>query len=143
MEANKNIQFKVSELQEGAVQERVDAEVKKIMSNILDMNTEFKAKRKLTIDITFESDETRKVIATTALVKSKLAPAASVATTMLVGRDYENGGVIQAAELKSGIPGQTYFDPEDNKLKHDTGEEIKEPGVTNIIDYNLKNKKSN
>lgn len=139
---SKNIKFNISELQEGAVQEKVNAEVSRIMANILDMNTEFKIKRKLTIDVTFESDENRKVITTTAQVKSKLAPAASVATTMLVGRDYDTG-TVQAAELKSGTPGQTYFDPEDNKLKEDTGEEIKEPGVTNIIDYNQKNQKSN
>lgn len=142
---SKEINFKISELQGGAVQERVDAEVKSIMSNILDMNTGFKIKRKLTIDITFEADESRQVIATNAQVKSKLAPAASVATTILTGRDYETG-IIQAAELKSAVPGQTFFDPSDNKLKTDTGEEIeevKDPTVTNIIDYNQKNQKTN
>lgn len=142
MKDNQNIRFNVSELQEGAVQERVDAEVKRIMANILDVNTAFKVKRKLTIDITFESDESRQVIATSAQVKSKLAPAESVATTILAGRDYDTG-IIQAAELKSAVPGQTYFDPNDNKLKTDTGEEIKDPSVTNIIDYNQKNLKSN
>lgn len=139
---SKNIKFNISDLQEGGVQERIDAEVKQIMVNILDLNTDFKTKRKLTIDITFESDENRKVVNTTAQVKSKLAPGASVATTMLVGRDFDSG-IVQAAELKSGTPGQTYFDPGDSKLKDDTGEEIKEPGVTNIIDYNQKNQKSN
>lgn len=142
MEKNKYIHFNISELQEGAVQEKVDAEVKKIMGNILDMNTEFKIKRKLTIDIMFESDESRKVISASTQVKSKLAPSTSVATTILAGRDYDTG-IIQAAELKSAVPGQTFFDPVDNKLKTDTGEEIEEPGVTNIIDYNQKNQKLN
>lgn len=121
--SKKDISFNISELQEGAVQEKVDREVKRIVENIIDPNTEFKPKRKLTIDITFESDESRQVINTTAEVKTKLAPPVPVATTLLAGRN-QNTGFIQAAELKSSIPGQTFFDPNDSRLKTDTGEEI-------------------
>lgn len=142
MSKNKNIEFNVSELQEGAVQERINAEVSRVMANILDMNTDFKKKRKLTIDVTFESDEHRKVVTTTTQVKSTLVPAVSVATTMLVDRDYKTG-LVHAAELKSGTPGQTYFDPKDSKLKEDTGEEIKDPDAEKFIDFNQMNKKSN
>lgn len=47
------------------------------------------------------------------------------------------------AELKSGVPGQTYFDPEDSTQKTDIGEPIDdvEPEVSqtdNVID--LQNK---
>lgn len=143
MNINKHdIDFTISELQEGAVQEKVNKEVKNIVENILDLNTEFKIKRKLTIDITFASDESRQVITTTAQVKSKLAPAASISTTLLAGRNQDTGKV-QAAELKSSAPGQVFFDPTDNQLKTDTGELIEKEEATNIIDYNMLNKKTN
>ena len=34
-----NIDFNISELAEGAVQEKIDQEVRKIVANILDVNT--------------------------------------------------------------------------------------------------------
>ena len=42
-----NIDFNISELAEGAVQEKIDQEVRKIVANILDVNTAFKPSRKV------------------------------------------------------------------------------------------------
>ncbi|MCU6361283.1 hypothetical protein, partial [Enterobacter quasiroggenkampii] len=55
----------------------------------------------------------------------------------IVGRD--DAGKIHANELKSGIPGQTYFD-DNGDMRTDTGELIEnvEQQNTNIIDYNKK-----
>lgn len=59
---------------------------------------------------------------------------------MLVGRNVDTG-MIEANELKSGIPGQTYID-NNGVLKDDTGNPIdkeQQPETSNVID--LQNKK--
>ena len=57
-----NIDLNISELAEGAVQEKIDQEVRKIVANILDVNTAFKPSRKLIVEVEFSSDSTRQVI---------------------------------------------------------------------------------
>ena len=99
-----NIDFNISELAEGAVQEKIDQEVRKIVANILDVNTAFKPSRKLIVEVEFSSDSTRQVIETNVTVKSKIQPSDSVSTLMMAGRN--DAGYIQAAELKSSAPGQ-------------------------------------
>ena len=83
------------------------------------------------------TDDERTVVNTGIEVKSTLAPQKGVATTVIVGRD--DNGKIHANELKSGIPGQTYFD-DNGDMRTDTGELIEkiEKQSTNIIDYNKK-----
>jgi hypothetical protein len=129
-----NIDFNISELADGAVQEKIDKEVRKIVQNILDVNTNFKPSRKLIIDVEFSSDSTRQVIETNVTVKSKIQPQESVSTLMMAGRD--DAGYIQAAELKSSAPGQTYFDPADSTLKTDTGTPIDDIEDGGVIDFN-------
>jgi hypothetical protein len=129
-----NIDFNISELADGAVQEKIDKEVRKIVQNILDVNTNFKPSRKLIIDVEFSSDSTRQVIETNVTVKSKIQPQESVSTLMMAGRD--DAGYIQAAELKSSAPGQTYFDPSDSTLKTDTGIPVDEIEDGGVIDFN-------
>ncbi|MFS8177540.1 hypothetical protein RM023_09155 [Limosilactobacillus reuteri] len=57
-------------------------------------------------------------------VKTTLAPEVGVPTTMLLGRDIN--GKVHVNELKSGVKGQTYIDPDDGKAKMDTGEPVEE-----------------
>jgi|SRR5690625_828254 len=134
----KYIDFNIAELQEGAVQEKIEKEVERIMSNILDLDTDATKKRKLTITIDFTPDENRQVIGIDAQVKSTLAPQVSVGTTMLAGRNMDTG-FIEARELNSGTPGQTFID-DSGDLKTDVGDPIDDEG--NIIDFN-KNRQSN
>ena len=129
-----NIDFNISELAEGAVQEKIDQEVRKIVANILDVNTAFKPSRKLIIDVEFSSDSTRQVIETNVTVKSKLQPSESVSALMMAGRD--DSGYIHAAELKSSEPGQMYFDANDSTLKTDVGVPVEEIEDGGIIDFN-------
>lgn len=128
----KYIDFNIAELQEGAIQEKIEKEVELIMSNILDLDTDATKKRKLTITIDFTPDENRQVISLDAQVKSTLAPQVSVATTMLAGRNMDTG-FIEAKELNSGTPGQTYI-ADNGNLKTDVGDTIDDDG--NIIDFN-------
>ncbi|WP_334328421.1 replication terminator protein [Companilactobacillus sp. HBUAS59699] len=145
----KVINFNLSEIAEGGLQEKFTKELKKLSENILDPNTDAKAKRKITIGLTYKPNDNRDAVDVMVEVKSNLAPQVGLSTTMLVGRD-ENTGMIAANELKSGAPGQTYFDPLDSTLKSDTGEPVdeiekdsstdKEPQSEKVID--LQNKKA-
>ena len=94
---------------DGALLDRVNNDLQKIMENIYDPNTDAKKARKLNITITLSPDKNREVIATDIATKITLASASSVSTTMLVGKDVGTGKVV-GRELASGAKGQTYFD---------------------------------
>ena len=131
--------FDLSKIADGGAQEKFNSELKKVADNILDMNTEAKTKRKVTLELTFIPNDKRDVITVAVNTKTKLAPRVGVSTSMMLGRDV-NTGMMGLAELKSGVPGQTYFDPEDSTQKTDTGEPVAEVEVqeTNVIDLQHK-----
>ncbi|WOK48384.1 hypothetical protein RIM73_04790 [Streptococcus equi subsp. equi] len=138
----KTIKLDLSAIGEGGLQEKVDKELEKVFDNILDPNTDIKTKRKLTITLTMAPDETREVVSTSMEVKSTLAPQTGVATTVLVG---QKDGKVYANELKSKIPGQTYFD-EEATLRTDIGQPIDdlERGINeDVIDFNKQKKVGN
>lgn len=140
MNIQNSINVSLSDIADGEVQEQFTAEMKKVAQNILDVNTKAKAKRKVAIELTLEPNDQRDAVDVTINIKSKLAPQIGVGTTMLVGRNVDTG-MIEANELKSGIPGQTYID-NDGVLKDDTGNPIdkeQQPETSNVID--LQNKK--
>lgn len=115
--------FDLSKIADGGAQEKFTTELQKVADNILDLNTESKTKRKVTIDLTFIPNDKRDAVDVAVDVKSKLAPQVGVTTTMLLGQNIDTG-MVAVAELKSGVPGQTYFDTEDETIKTDTGEPI-------------------
>ena len=138
---NGGIGLDLSHIAEGGLQEKLDNELEKVFDNILDLNTDAKAKRKITITLTMSSNEERTVVDTVMDVKAKLAPQNAVATTILVGRDFDTGHV-HANELKSTVPGQMYFD-ENGEILTDIGQpvaEIEQQQATkpDIIDFNKK-----
>ncbi|WP_436801860.1 hypothetical protein [Streptococcus dysgalactiae] len=136
----KLIGLDLSHIAEGGLQEKLDSELEQVFDNILDLNTEAKTKRKITITLTMSSNEERTVVDTIMEVKSKLAPQNGVATTILVGRDYDTGQV-HANELKSTVPGQMYFD-ENGEILTDIGQPVEEieqqQTKQDVIDFNKK-----
>ena len=88
----------------GAIEEKVDYEVSRVIDNILDLNTKPDAKRKITITLTFAPDAERKHIAIQAEAKSTLCPTAAVATSMMITSD--GNGEMVVAEMVPQIPGQ-------------------------------------
>ena len=136
----KLIGLDLTHIADGGLQEKLDNELEKVFDNILDLNTEAKAKRKITIELIMSSNEERTVVDTTMTVKSKLAPQNGVATTILVGRDYDTGQV-HANELKSTVPGQMYFD-ENGEILTDIGQPVEEieqqQTKQDVIDFNKK-----
>lgn len=107
--AQKRIDLPLSALANGAIQEKLDAELVKVFENIHDPNTKAEDKRVVTIKLEFVPDENRQTVKVNSNISIKLANIKDVSMTILTGKDITNGK-IEAKELKSNTPGQTYFD---------------------------------
>lgn len=105
----------------GAIEEKVDYEVSRVIDNILDPNTKPDAKRKITITLELTPDSERKHISISASAKSTLCPAAPVSTAMCITTD--GNGELVVAEMVPHIPGQIDMD----------GEEQEEPKLLRFV----------
>ena len=119
---DKRIDLPLSDLANGAIQEKLDYELNKVFNNIHDLNTKAQDKRGITIKLEFKPDKNRQTVSVDSSFATKLANIEGVSTIVLTGKDLASGNV-EAKELKSSIPGQTYFDNE-GTLNTDTGEPI-------------------
>ena len=90
----------ILQIARGAIQERADYEMSRLLANILDANTSATAKRKLTITLELKPDDTRQNIAVSCTAKSTLAATNPVTTSLYVA-DEEN-----VVEMVPQIPGQ-------------------------------------
>lgn len=102
-------------LADGALAEKVNIALKEVLSNIADSNTEWKIKRKLTVDITFVAQEDRELALLDIQTKTKLAPPKSVGTKIVIGTDGKGG--ILASEFGKQISGQSTM-----RVDQETGE---------------------
>lgn len=118
----KRIDLPLSDLANGAIQEKLDYELKKVFDNIHDLNTKAQDKRTVTIKLDFIPDENRQTVIVESNFTTKLANVKGVSTTVLTGRDLTSGNV-EAKELKSNAPGQTYFD-DDLTHRTDVGDAV-------------------
>lgn len=98
----------ILQMAKGAIQERVDYEVAKVIDNILDANTDPKTKRKITLIIELKPDENRQFISLSASAKSTLAPVVPIGTTLGIAAD--NNGEMVIVETVPQIPGQMNMD---------------------------------
>lgn len=107
----------VLELARGAIQEQINGEMEKVMSNILDPNTDPKAARKLTITLTMKPNENnREIVNFSAQAKSTLVPIKPITTSIFVEADHN--GRPKAAELTRSDPNQTaIFEDEPKVIK--------------------------
>lgn len=90
----------------GAIEERVNYEMSKVLDNILDINAEAKKKRKMTVTLEFVPDAERRTIQVTAGVKSTLVPTDPVLTSLYVSSNPSNGE-MEVYEMVPQIPGQS------------------------------------
>jgi len=98
-------QVSLTRLAKGAIEERIDLEVSKIIDNIQDPNTRADKKRTLTITIDFIPNAERNHVTLNTVVKSKLESTNSIQTALAVGFDKVTGEQM-AVELVPNIPGQ-------------------------------------
>ena len=94
----------ILQMARGAIMERADYEVSRIMQNILDPNTSATAVRKVTLTLSFKPDDTRQNIALSCTAKPTLA-ATNPIVTMLYASDEET-----VTEVLPQIPGQFSMD---------------------------------
>lgn len=93
----------------GAIEERVNYGMGGVMDNILDINTEAKKKRRLTVTLDFLPDAERRTIQVTATVKSSLVPTDPVLTSLYVASNPADGE-MEVYEMVPQIPGQQAID---------------------------------
>lgn len=105
----------------GAMSERFNQELQKVLDNIVDPNTDPKKARKVTLTVTISSNDNRELASVSVKADSKLCPAKNIETQLLM--DYDSNGKVTGAELKSGARGQTFIDPEGD-VSDDKGNKI-------------------
>ena len=97
----------ILEMARGAIIERADYEMGRIMQNILDPNTKPTEKRKLTLVIEFAPDDDRAMIGVSVTAKSSLAATTAIKTAIYASTGAF--GEFNAVEMTPQIPGQTSF----------------------------------
>ena len=81
---------KILEMARGALMERADYELTRIVENIMDINTPATKPRKLTVTIDLRPDETRQMVVISATAKSTLVATTPIQSTFWMESD-ENG----------------------------------------------------
>lgn len=107
----------LEEFADGALAEKVNMALREVLANITDPNTDWKIKRKLTLDITFSAGEDRELAMLDIVAKTKLAPAKPLSSKIVIGTDGKGG--ILASEYKKQVPGQSVM-----RVDQETGEVI-------------------
>ena len=103
-----SIKNSILDMATGAIKERVDYDVAKVIDNILDLNTKAQAKRKITLTIEFAPDEDRKKIAISVTSKATLCPTNPVSTALAFVLN--RNGEAQLVEMVPQVPGQMALD---------------------------------
>ncbi len=93
----------------GALQEKFDDAMEKVLVNMTDPNTPWKIKRKIVVEVSFEQNEDRDDSTVNVSVVPKLAPVKPVSTRMAIGKDLATGEVF-AEEYSSQCRGQMTLD---------------------------------
>lgn len=121
----------------GAVSEKFNNEMQRVLDNIADPNTDFKKARKVTLTVTIKPNAKRNLADIKVEAKSTIAPPQPIGTEMLIGIGTD--GEVTGKELMSGVEGQSYFDDK-GAVRNDVGEEIKEekPKVSDSKVVNFK-----
>ena len=114
-----NAQKSILQMARGAILERADYEMARIIENIMDANTAPAAKRKLTLTLEFKPDAERQVIQVSCAAKSTLAPTNPVVTSLYAA---DGANVV---EMAPQVPGQVDI----------TGGEQEAPAVLKVVNF--------
>lgn len=69
---------------DGALAEKVNMALREVLQNITDPNTDYKVKRKLTVDMTLTTGEDRELTEVNIVAKTKLAPSKALSAKLLL-----------------------------------------------------------
>ena len=81
---NPEMQKSILQMARGAIMERADYEMSRLLANILDPNTSATAKRKLTLTLELKPDDDRQTITVSCTAKPTLAATNPVVTSLYV-----------------------------------------------------------
>lgn len=115
---------------DGALAEKVNMALRQVLDNIMDPNTDWKLKRKLTIDMTLITGEDRELTEVNIVAKTKLAPSKALSAKIIIGTDGK-GGVL-ASEYKKQLPGQSVMRVDESTGEVLTTAEEKESDVIDL-----------
>ncbi len=127
----------------GALQEKVNEAMNRVLENMQDPNTPWKVKRNISIKIGFVQNEERDDTAVELSIDTKLAPVSPIVTRMSIGTDLRTGQVY-AEEYGKQVRGQMPLDLErpesvqtigDKVVDTETGEIIGEKGNKEVINF--------
>jgi repressor of nif and glnA expression len=94
----------LDELMDGALTERFNREMDRVLQNVFDPNTDPKAKRQIQIVIEIAPNEQRDSAKFKVDVKTKIAPPMAISQMCFLYQDDE--GNVTAAEVTREVPGQ-------------------------------------
>ena len=100
----------LDELMDGALNERFNAEMNRVMENVFDPNTNPRQKRQIVITINVTPNERRDAADFSFDVRSKIA--APIAMSQTVFLTMSDDGTVTATEMTDQIPGQVGMDGE-------------------------------
>ena len=100
------------EMSMGAILERVDYEMGKVMDNILDPNTKATAKRKISVTLELIPSADRRTITVQSTAKCSLTPTDPVTTSLYITNAPSTGELL-VAEMVPQVPGQLALDGEE------------------------------
>lgn len=99
----------ILEMSMGAILERVDYEMGRVLDNILDPNTKPTGKRKITISLELVPSADRRTITVLTTAKASLVPTDPVTTSLYITNQPSTGEMV-VAEMVPQVPGQTALD---------------------------------
>ena len=109
----------ITNLAKGALFERADVEVKRVLENITDQNTDWKKARKITLTLEFKAlDESRESVKVDLQAKSFISPYTPVTTQVYIDKD-ETGEIVAQEFVKGQMKDQV-------KIDEDTGEIVED-----------------
>lgn len=98
----------LDELMDGALTERFNREMDRVLQNVFDQNTDPKAKRQIQIIIEITPNKTRDVAEFKVDLKTKTAP--PIPLTQMCFLYQNDAGDVTAAEVTKEVPGQMDMD---------------------------------
>lgn len=99
----------ILEMSMGAILERVDYEMGRVIDNILDPNTKPNGKRKITVGLELTPSADRRTITVQTTAKSTLVPTDPITTSLYITNQPGTGEMV-VAEMTPQVPGQLGMD---------------------------------
>lgn len=113
---NPEMQKSILQMARGAIMERADYEMSRLLANILDPNTSATAKRKLTLTLELKPDADRQTITVSCTAKPTLATTNPVVTSLYVADEDSVVELVPQTPGQMGIDGSVQEAPQVLKI---------------------------